>query len=110
MPPSRYLGLWWAQEWGETDYLLTQALDIHDRLHCPECGCWMPESHDDQAADSFAVEVAATCHGCVALDQHRRESEPVAGEKLRLSIPASVKARWRRVASAVADRLADQRV
>lgn len=106
------MGLPWP-EWGETDYLLTQALDMWEHLHCSRCGCWMPESHDDQAADSYKVEQAAHCHGCEALERWQRVRDEDAdpprgpGAKFRVLIPDVVKARWRRVATAVADSLAD---
>lgn len=84
------------------------ALVGYEALVCPDCDAWTPESHDPQAADSYKLETVAHCHACEALDRHVREqTERQPGQKFRLLIPASVRARFRGVAGAVTDRATD---
>lgn len=73
VPPSKYLGLPWA-EWGETDYLLTQAFDLHERLTCRECGGWSPQCRGDHPDRQVQVHVTV-CRLTEALAEFRSEHE-----------------------------------
>lgn len=63
----------WCEEWGDTDFLLTQARRKHDSLYCT-CGCgqWAGESHDPANADQYVVEADGVCFAGEALAQWRR--------------------------------------
>ena len=74
MPPSRYLGLSWP-EWGETDFLLTQAQRLHDQMVC-SCGCgqWRPVAYDPEREGDWHVDVDV-CYPRAAIDQYLRQHE-----------------------------------
>lgn len=59
--------------WGETDFLLTGALDVHERMLCP-CGCgqWSPECMDDATVGRWQPLVA-TCHARSALAEFEKD-------------------------------------
>jgi len=67
-------------EWGETDFLLTRALAVHERLIC-KCGCgqWALVSHDEETAGRWQPHVAA-CQARAAmnefLDEHSEQLPP----------------------------------
>jgi hypothetical protein len=72
VPPSRYLNLG-VPTWGETDFLLTQALEIHDRMLCPGgCGQYADEAHSGEWDGGFSVD-ERQCHACAAREQWERE-------------------------------------
>ena len=77
MPPSRYLGLPWP-EWGETDFLLTQALrravELDAEDACPK-GCGLPRSvcADPDHAGMFEIVKAGTCYVMEALAGHKTD-------------------------------------
>lgn len=75
MPPSRYLGLPLV-EWGETDFLLTQAYDRLDLLRC-SCGCgqWADLAHDPDTEDRWQVDDDTTCYAKAAVAAHH-EAHP----------------------------------
>lgn len=55
--------------WGETDFLLTQALDLHEEMLCPGgCGQYADDAHDDNNEGGFEVQ-ELTCHACAAREQ-----------------------------------------
>lgn len=45
------------EEWGETDLMLLQAADLHDRLVC-SCGCgqWEADAHDPLKKHLWQIE------------------------------------------------------
>lgn len=72
MPPSRYLALD-VKPWGETDFLLTQALELHDRMLCPGgCGQYADEAHDDDNEGGYEV-VTVLCHACAAREEWHKD-------------------------------------
>lgn len=83
---TRYLQLPWP-EWGEVDFLLTQAYDQYKHNICP-CGCgfWESECTDRANAKKFVVE-EKTFYGQRALDEWRKDHpdpEPGVQPTLRL--------------------------
>lgn len=71
VPPSRYLGLPWPK-WGETDRLLTLALDLHDRLICPEHGGWAADCRVDHDEREWQVHVDI-CRAAAAVEGFKAE-------------------------------------
>lgn len=93
MPPTRYLGLPWP-EWGETDVLLTSALDAYDRLVCACCNQFRDQAHDP-ATEGRWQPVVQTCYAGEALAAFREDHKDDLGNKLvgvRLLKPGEVPA------------------
>lgn len=81
MPPTKYLGLPWP-EWGETDVLLTTALDLHESSTC-QCGCNQPRdlAHDPDLADRWQPQIAE-CYAGTTLREFVNERREEIGHRL----------------------------
>lgn len=73
VPPSQYLrhlgfGL---QRWGETDFLLTQALAEYESQHCVN-GHYLPESTHPDNDGGYVVDDTTVCFACEELENWQR--------------------------------------
>lgn len=61
---------------GEVDFLLTMALDIHDKNLICGCGCgqYAADSHDEDADGHFEVADDTICAARAALDQFKSDN------------------------------------
>lgn len=75
MAPSKFLGLGF-KAWGETDFLLTMALEAHEASLCAGgCGQYADVAHDDDADGWFEADDSVQCHACAAQQRLEKESE-----------------------------------
>lgn len=79
MAPSKFLGLGF-KPWGETDFLLTMALEEHEASLCAGgCGQYSDEAHDDDAEGWYEADDSVQCHACAArqiLEKRSESQEP----------------------------------
>lgn len=85
MPPSRYLGLGWPEEWGDLDCLLHRLLRAHEAGLC-DCGSGMTVTECE--ASTWVPAEPRRCGLRDAQEQWRRENPDRDPAMVQTFVPA----------------------
>ncbi len=89
--PLEYFGVEREGPWTQTDRVLAEALEIHGRNTCPDCGHHARVAYDEDLNGWFEVETSV-CEACAVRErwlkeEEKRSSEP--GTKVRVGLDPS---------------------